>query len=81
VLGENSQVILLGRLHRAQPQSTQAKLDETRALVIFGCPGGHDLEDQAIHSTYSLTHHLTWEFLKGNTHRNKSKARSGTWVA
>jgi hypothetical protein len=47
----------------------------------FGCPGGHDLEDQAIHSTYSLTHNLTWEFLKGNTHRNKSKARSGTWVA
>jgi hypothetical protein len=38
----------------------------------FGCPGGHDVEDKAIH---------IWEFLKGNTHRNKQKARSGTWVA
>jgi hypothetical protein len=47
----------------------------------LGCPGGHDLEDKAIHSTYSTKHGLTWEFLKGNTHRNKNKARSGTWVA
>jgi hypothetical protein len=45
----------------------------------LGCPGGHD--DKAIHSTYSTKHNLIWEFLKGNTHRNKSKARSGTWVA
>jgi hypothetical protein len=56
-------------------------------LIIKGlwsslaCPGGHDLEDKAIHSTYSTKHNLTWEFLKGNTHRNKNKARSGTWVA
>jgi hypothetical protein len=47
----------------------------------LGCPGGHDLEDKAIHSTYSLIYNLIWEFLKGNTHKNKSKARSGTWVA
>jgi hypothetical protein len=47
----------------------------------LGCPGGHDLEDKAIHRTYSTTHNLIWEFLKGNTHRNKNKARSGTWVA
>jgi hypothetical protein len=47
----------------------------------FGCPGGHDLEGKAIHNTYSITHNLTWEFLKGKTHRNKNKARSGTWVA
>jgi hypothetical protein len=47
----------------------------------LGCPGGHDLEDKAIHSTYSTKHNLIWEFLKGNSHRNKSKARSGTWVA
>jgi hypothetical protein len=25
----------------------------------LGCPGGHDLEDKAIHSTYSLTNNLT----------------------
>jgi hypothetical protein len=47
----------------------------------LGCPGGHDLEDKTIHNTYSGTHNLTWEFLKGNTHSNKNKARSGTWVA
>jgi hypothetical protein len=47
----------------------------------LGCLGGHDLEDKAIHNTYSLTHNLTWEFLKGNTHKNKNKARGGTWVA
>jgi hypothetical protein len=81
VLGENSQVILLGRLHRAQPHRDQTKLDETKALVIIWMPGGHDLEDKAIHSTYSLTHNLIWEFQKENTHRSKSKARSGTWVA
>jgi hypothetical protein len=52
-----------------------------RLWSSFGCPGGHDLEDKAIHITYSLTHNLIWEFLEGNTHRNKSKARSGTWVA
>jgi hypothetical protein len=52
-----------------------------RLWSSFGYPGGHDLEDKAIHSTYSLTHNLIWEFLQGNIHRNKSKARSGTWVA
>jgi hypothetical protein len=81
VLGENSQVYLPGRLHKAQPHINQAKLDDKKTLVITWMPGGHDLEDKAIHNTYSLTHNLTWEFLKGNTHRNKSKARSGTWVA
>jgi hypothetical protein len=35
VLGENSQVILPGRLHRAQPHKDQAKLDVTKALVII----------------------------------------------
>jgi hypothetical protein len=47
----------------------------------LGCPGGHDLEDKAIHNTDSTKHSLIWEFLEGNTHRNKNKARSGTWVA
>jgi hypothetical protein len=47
----------------------------------LGCPGGHDLEDKAIQSTYSTKHSVTWEFLKENTPRNKNKARSGTWVA
>jgi hypothetical protein len=35
VLGENSQVYLPGRQHRAQPHMNQAKLDDTRALVII----------------------------------------------
>jgi hypothetical protein len=64
VLGENSQVILPGRLHRAQPHRDQAKLDETKALVIILCPGGQDLRDKAIHNTYSLTYNLSGNFSK-----------------
>jgi hypothetical protein len=63
------------------PQVYQAKLDNARLWSSFGCPGGHDLDNKAIHNTYSTKHGLIWEFLEGNTHRNKNKSRSGTWVA
>jgi hypothetical protein len=69
VLGDNSQVILPGRLHKAQPHKEQAqpykdqaKLDEMRLWSSFGCPGDQDLGDKAIHSTYSLTHNLSGNF-------------------
>jgi hypothetical protein len=60
----------------------QAKLDNKKGF-------GHHLDVQEAmtlktrpsHSTYSTTHNLIWEFLKGNTHSNKNKARSGTWIA
>jgi hypothetical protein len=71
VLGENSQVILPGRLHKAQPHieqvqqnKDQAKLDVIGLWSSFGCPGGQDLRDKAIHSTYSLTHTLSGNFSK-----------------
>jgi hypothetical protein len=71
VLGENSQVILPGRLHKAQPHKEQAKpckdqgkLDEIGLWSSFGCLGGQDLGDKAIHSTYSLTHNLSRNFSK-----------------
>jgi hypothetical protein len=71
VLGENSQVILPGRLHKAQPHKEQAKpckdqakLDELGLWSSFGCPGGQDLRDKANHSTYSLTHNLSGNFSK-----------------
>jgi hypothetical protein len=71
VLGENSQVILPGRLHKAQPHKEQAKpckdqakLDEIGLWSSFGCPGGQDLGDKAIHSTYSLTYNLSGNFSK-----------------
>jgi hypothetical protein len=64
VLGENSRVILPGRLHRAQPHKYQAKLDVAKALVIIWMSRRQDLGDKAIHSTYSLTHNLSGNFLK-----------------
>jgi hypothetical protein len=71
VLGVNSQVILLGRLHKAQPHKEQAKpckdqarLDERGRWSSFGYPGGQNLGDKAIHSTYSLTHPLSGNFSK-----------------
>jgi hypothetical protein len=44
--------------------ANQAKLDNARLWSSFGCPGGHDLDNKAIHSTYSTKHGLIWEFLK-----------------
>jgi hypothetical protein len=71
VLGENSQVILPGRLHKAQPHKEQAKpykdqakVDEIRLWSSFGCLGGQDLGDKASHSTYSLTYNLSGNFSK-----------------
>jgi hypothetical protein len=71
VLGENSQVILPGRLHKAQPHKEQAKrckdqgkLDEIGLWSSFGYPGGQNLRGKAIHSTYSLTHTLSGNFSK-----------------
>jgi hypothetical protein len=49
----------------------QAKLDNARLFSSSGCLGGHDLDNKAIHITYSTKHGLIWEFLKGNTHSNK----------
>jgi hypothetical protein len=69
VLGEKSQVILPGRLHKAQthkeqakPHKDQAKLDEIGFWSSFGCLGGQDLGDKAIHSTYPLTYNLSGNF-------------------
>jgi hypothetical protein len=68
---KNSQVILPGRLHKVHPHKEQAKackdqakLDEIGLWSSFGCPGGQDLGDKAIHNTYSLTHTLSGNFSK-----------------
>jgi hypothetical protein len=87
-MGENSQVILPGRLHRAQPHKDQAKpykdqakLDEIKALVIIWMSRRPRPWRQG-HPHHLLPNtQLIWEFLKGNTHRSKIKARSGKWVA
>jgi hypothetical protein len=35
-----------------------------RLWSSFGCPGGQDLGNKAIHNTYSLTHNLSGNFSK-----------------
>jgi hypothetical protein len=35
-----------------------------RLWSSFGCTGGQDLGDKAIHNTYSLTHNLSRNFSK-----------------
>jgi hypothetical protein len=81
VLGVNPQVISQAGSTEHNHTDNQAKLDNSKLWSSFGCPRGHDLDSRAIHSTYYTSMGLIWEFLKGNTHRNKKKSRSVTWVA